>query len=832
MEHWHEDCSSIRKHRFQCSHIEQTCLTILAIGDNRADCKKSNRDEYSAEYNLELRNLKCTSRDSSDCIFLRQYIAELSNVDANITETTDGSIKFWNYCDSSWEKSYGTDEMNCHEWKCPVHYTAQQYYRCQTGQCISHKWLCNGEWDCADGSDEEGIQLLTEYTINEHNSKLFRSLRTSLTEMKSQCSKANSERALKQLCDIKTEYPCLLANVDDPWNFQLNRPCIHLTQLGDGHADCFGGLDERNIFNCSSYQQLGFGFKCDIDEKCIARRQQCTDRHRCSNGNDRFLCIYLSNNSYIQCNGQRSNATVADTHCLNGTCLPNSRCNGIAECPFGEDEYYCPTGRSTKSSVYREAIVKSVVSPIKIQLPNYVQSSFSETNSNPSKASSRQALANRYAEDGWTCNRGVRAAHRAFRVNKLSVKCFCPPSYYGDRCEFMSDRLTIFITFENQMNNTFEGVIQILAQLVVNINHTETIVDHHEVHILNNFKEKQKFYFVYPRPHQLRSNIHSYTVRFQAYQLYENDTIQFLATWIYPVPFHFLPSQRLAKVLKFQSNHTCSLSTNPCLNGGKCHPIMNMLNDTHSYWCQCQNNSYGSHCQFRDQSCLNYCSRTSLCRPKSDHYGQKPLCLCSMNSYGQRCFISRPCQMKIGRNPCQNGGKCITKYQYDKLTDGYTCQCPKYYYGSECQYRSGSIKIISVDTFEDDEIRATIIQLFDISDREELILRRQILYKDNLPSPSLTIPSENINLPLFGLIKLYTNRSTIVEYHLLYTNSTKETSLNLTLQLTKKNYCPHTHDIFNLRDGQRPSMSLTYCNEILFSFDSCKCCRQVSYIMR
>ncbi|CAF4147052.1 unnamed protein product [Rotaria sp. Silwood2] len=131
-DNWFEDCSSIQKHRFRCSETEQTCLTVLSIGDNH-----------------------------------------------------------------------------------PTY-----------------------------GSDEEGIQLLTERTVGEHNLKLFQLLGTNLTEQKSRYLKENSKRSFMQFCDIKTEYASLLANVDDALNFRLNRPCINLTQLGDGRVDCYGGLDE------------------------------------------------------------------------------------------------------------------------------------------------------------------------------------------------------------------------------------------------------------------------------------------------------------------------------------------------------------------------------------------------------------------------------------------------------------------------------------------------------------------------------------------------------------------------------------------------------------
>lgn len=231
----------------------------------------------------------------------------------------------------------------------------------------------------------------------------------------------------------------------------------------------------------------------------------------------------------------------------------------------------------------------------------------------PREVWSRQKLAHAYSREGWICNRGVFGWRMSFDVDEPQRQCFCPPSYFGDWCEFMSDRITVFTHFEDQSGYLSKGVIKILALLVLILNDTTTIRDHHEfsfIPALGNLDEKHKFYLVYPRPHELRSNVARYAVRFEAYHLNDDETIDFLAAWFYAVPFNFLPSQRLAKVLKYsrrarlKTNHMCLSNNSLCLNGGKCHPFMNKLTDTQSYWCECESGLHGPHCEFKDQLCL------------------------------------------------------------------------------------------------------------------------------------------------------------------------------------------------------------------------------------
>ncbi|CAF4484953.1 unnamed protein product, partial [Rotaria magnacalcarata] len=74
-------------------------------------------------------------------------------------QSTIKDLSFYRYCDSFWDLPEHVDEDSsaCRQWICPKH-----EYQCQTGQCIPVDWICDGEWDCSDASDEEAIVIIKQ----------------------------------------------------------------------------------------------------------------------------------------------------------------------------------------------------------------------------------------------------------------------------------------------------------------------------------------------------------------------------------------------------------------------------------------------------------------------------------------------------------------------------------------------------------------------------------------------------------------------------------------------------------------------------------------------
>ncbi|CAF0759117.1 unnamed protein product [Adineta steineri] len=311
------------------------------------------------------------------------------------------------------------------------HWTCQSHqYQCQTGQCINFAWVCDGEWDCADASDEEAIVLIQKWSI--HNSRF-----EDLNERVEKCRTRYFQSTFSEICNTSFEFGCYQAKVANPLDIRLYRPCINLTQIGDGVENCYNAYDEKNTFAVNSEQMtmLGFHFTCKNNTFPYTDGCDSVKENNCTE----ILCPN-HRNDLGRCSG------IKDVRCLESDqCERNARCNGERDCIHGEDEYWCASGTIHDQVFYRSRKrmssirdIEQVVFDSKFPLAPITLSDNEQAGVTPINHTENPFR----IMHSYQCNRGVSI----LQMNETI--CLCPPAYYGRWCEFFSDRISIIVKEE------------------------------------------------------------------------------------------------------------------------------------------------------------------------------------------------------------------------------------------------------------------------------------------------------------------------------------------------------------------------------------------------
>ncbi|KAM5312338.1 low-density lipoprotein receptor-related protein 2-like [Glossophaga mutica] len=169
-------------------------------------------------------------------------------------------------CNGERECPDGTDEQ-CEE-TCHGHPRAWQ---CDDGKCISLSWLCDGVGDCLDGSDEVDCGMVT-----------------ACPDQKVQCPGSS------ECCDA--------------W------------ELCDGCGDCEDGLDNAH---CTQDHCLAGQWRCK-NKVCVMESSKCDGINDCGDSSDEDLC---------------ASCPEGMVRCDKGKCIRESlMCDGEVDCADGTDE--------------------------------------------------------------------------------------------------------------------------------------------------------------------------------------------------------------------------------------------------------------------------------------------------------------------------------------------------------------------------------------------------------------------------------------------------------------------------------------------------------------
>ncbi|XP_033127863.1 low-density lipoprotein receptor-related protein 2-like [Anneissia japonica] len=253
---------------------------------------------------------------------------------------------------------------------CEANCTNQQFRCNDNSKCIPSYWKCDGEVDCADGSDEPSSCpqpfCSPGYYPCDNKVCIFPQY---MCDGKDDCGDSSDEGTM---CDNSE---C------SPWEFRCGTGnCIQQRLVCDQVNDCTDGSDESSgtcagrqcldgYFTCDNGYCIPESWVCDLDNDCGDNSDEphsvcqqgtcqpgwlpCETNYRCipsyafCNGYDN--CRDNSDESSSKCNNQQCDS-VGEFQCSDSSCIPlRWKCDTENDCPDGGDEEGCAPRDCTES---------------------------------------------------------------------------------------------------------------------------------------------------------------------------------------------------------------------------------------------------------------------------------------------------------------------------------------------------------------------------------------------------------------------------------------------------------------------------------------------------
>ena len=521
--------------------------------------------------------------------------------------------------------------------------------------------------------------------------------------------------------------------------------CLPLEQINDGKVDCLGALDEVELCEITSQKTTQHKFYCKNQSSyiCVDDTNLCDGQVQCENEDDEKFCSYLH-----------------DPNLNQGVCK-----SFTASADKSDVEHFLCDHHEAKYRVQPQFTLDKIIDLLHIPTANEKQIQILDTDTQMPTTTT-------------TCNRGVELFISSNHSDKI---CLCPPMYYGSRCQYQNQRVSLTMKFR-ALSDSWQTVFAIVVSLIDDS--YQRIVHSYEqfsYSLVENCQTKYHFYLVYAtRP---KDPLKNYSIHVD---IYEKDSLKYRGSSLFPIHFGFLPVHRLTFFVDIPrtDDKTQTCSDRNCVHG-KCITYTNYPHNR--TFCQCDENWSGKYCTI-SHNCT--CSSNSKCIDITEN--NRSICVCRLNQFGSRCLLNTSSCLPNDNSTCYHGGQCVPLNDDRYFSHNY-CVCPKGFNGYRCENRDGKLIL----SFNDKNVavsQSVLIHFIDIPEDSQLMLKSHqrattvgaIITKYK---PLIIFWSQ----PFLMIFTEFIGKN----YYLAYMQKSTNRSTDLNITIRASNRCPPISELFN-----------------------------------